>query len=368
MWLLVLSWSVAFAIIDFGPQLQLIVSEFPYSGWWGFDADLILQASKRLLDGQVVYSDPRLFYSPLAVILGVPATLVPREYSLLAYALFKVLLAVVVTLWLSRGSWLAVLGVLTFLPFINDVAPGNFMVPITAVMAVSTFGQERRRSGVALGLVAAAIPKPLLAPYFLWLIVHRRKTAEGAILTGAALTLVAAVIAGPESYLGWLRNMTHATAYISPWSGNYGVSAYLPDLAVPIAILVVAVTLLVVARAQENRSLVWVLAAGILVSPYAGPLTALPLLLALPILRPWPRVYAIALLQPLATISAALVGFVALLVGPVGAMGSGDRRHAAGTPEATTSGLPPQLPTPIAVGGNGVAAWLRGWRQGSTKP
>jgi len=236
------------------------------------------------------------------------------------------------------------------------------------VMAVSTFGQERRRSGVALGLVAAAIPKPLLAPYFLWLIVHRRKTAEGAILTGAALTLVAAVIAGPESCLGWLHNMTRATAYISSWDGNYGVSAYLPDLAVPIAILVMAVTLLVVARAQEYRSLVWVLAAGILVSPYAGPLTALPLLLALPILSPWPRVYAIALLQPLATISAALVGFVALLVGPVGARGSGDRRHPAGIPEATTAGLPPKLPMPSAVGGNGVAAWLRGRRQRITKP
>ena len=101
------------------------------------------------------------------------------------------------------------------------------------------------------------------------------------------------------------------------WPGNVGVSAYLPGLTVPIEILVMALSMLVVARTHENRSLAWVLAAGILVAPYAGPLAALPLLLTLPILRPWPRLYVIAALQPLAAWTVALAGLLAMLLTPL---------------------------------------------------
>ncbi|MFI5258492.1 MAG: glycosyltransferase family 87 protein [Candidatus Limnocylindrales bacterium] len=317
-WALALLCWFGYAILDFGPQVQTIIKIYPDSSWWGFDADLVLQASKRLLDGGAIYSDSRMLYAPLAVVFGIPAALVPREYALLIYALLKVALAVGVTYWLTRGSWLAVLAILTFLPFINDVAPGNFMVPITAAMAVSTFGRPARRSGIALGLVAAAIPKPLLVPYFVWLLAHRRRAFEGAVAAGFIASALAALVTGPAAYLDWLHNLVNGTGYISGWEGNYGVSAYLPSLAVPVAVVVMALTLLVVVRVDENRSLAWVLAAGILVSPYAGPLTALPLVLALPLMRPWPRLYAVALLQPLSTISAALVGIVALLAGPPG--------------------------------------------------
>ena len=78
-----------------------------------------------------------------------------------------------------------------------------------------------------------------------------------------------------------------------------------------------ALSMLVVARTHENRSLAWVLAAGILVAPYAGPLAALPLLLTLPILRPWPRLYVIAALQPLAAWTVALAGLLAMLLTPL---------------------------------------------------
>jgi hypothetical protein len=307
---------VCYGIAAMVPQIQQVIRQFPDTRWWGLDADVVLQASRRVLDGQSAYSDPSLVYTPLAVLLGVPATLVPREPLLLAYALFNIILAAAIALWLSRGSWLAVAGVLTFLPLINDVAPGNFMVPITAAMALATLGQERRRSGIASGFIAAAIPKPLLAPYFVWLAVHRRKSAEGAVITAAVVTLVSAAVAGPASYLEWLHNLAQGSRFMWAWPGNYGVSAYLPGLTVPIEILVMALTLLVVALAHENRSLVWVLAAGILVAPYAGPLAALPLLLALPILRPWPRIYAIALLNPVATWTVALAGVLAMFLMP----------------------------------------------------
>jgi len=316
-WAMAYACWIAYAVLDFGPQVREIIQIFPYSGWWGFDGDLVLQAGRRFLDGQSIYADSRFMYTPAAAIIGIAGALVPREFALLAYAAFKVALAVGVTYSLTRGSWLSVVAVLTFLPFINDVAPGNFMVPITAGMAIATFGQPRRRSGIFLGVMTAAIPKPLVVPFFLWLLVYRRRAAEGAIATGLLVTLAAAAIAGPGSYVDWLHSLSGGASYIGTWDGNYGVSNYLPSLAVPIALVVLALTVVVVARADENRSLAWVLAAGILVSPYAGPLEALPLLIALPFLRPWPRVYAIAMLQPLATISVAVAGVVALIVGPL---------------------------------------------------
>jgi hypothetical protein len=345
-WALALACWFGYAVLDFAPQVQLVIRLFPVTDWWGIDTDRVLVASKSLLGGHAVYSDPGLLYSPLAVVLGIPATLAPREYALLALALFNAFLAISVTRWLSRGSWLAVLLVLTFLPFINDVALGNFMVPITAAMAVSTFGQTRRRSGIALGIVAAAFAKPLLAPYFIWLVVRRRKTAEGAIATAVLATVLAAAVTGPTAYVDWFHNLVQGTGSIAVWAGNSGVSGYVPSLAVPIAIIVMALTLLVVARAHENRSLAWVLAAGILVSPYAGGYSALSLLLILPMLRPWPRVYALAILNPLATISAALVGFLALLAGPPGAMAPQDARPAGQAAPTTADPLKEADPAP----------------------
>ena len=350
LWALVVGLSVAFGILDFSPQVLMVIRLYPNTHWWGLDFDLVLQASRRLLDGQSLYADPGFFYTPLTALLGIPETLVTREYVLVAYAAFNVVLAVAVTRWLTRGSWLAILAVVTFLPLINDIAPGNFMVPITAAMAVATFGAERRRSGVALGLVAAAIPKPLLAPYFLWLLVYRRKAAEGAVITGAVLTLVAAVIVGPGTYLAWFHNLIGGTGYISSWDGNYGVSAYLPTLAVPISILVMVLTVVVVARASEYQSFVWVLAAGIVVSPYAGPLAALPLLLALLVLRPWPRLYAIALLNPVASISVAFAGVGALVLAPLFAIDASQRRFGAVEPETSSSPSKPKagvVPRPL---------------------
>jgi hypothetical protein len=357
-WALAYTCWIVYAVLDFGPQVRDIIKVFPWSEWWGFDGDLVLQAGRRFLDGQPIYADSRFMYAPAAAVFGIAGALVPREYALGAYAFFKVVLAIGVTYRLTNGSWLSVIAVLTFLPFINDVAPGNFMVPITAAMAIATFGQPRRRSGIFLGIIGAAIPKPFLVPYFIWLLVYRRAAAEGAIATGALVALAAAVVAGPSAYIDWLHSLSYGAAYITPWSGNYGVSNYLPALAVPIAVAVMLLTLIVIARADENRSLAWVLAAGILVSPYAGPLEALPLLLALPILRPWPRVYAIAMLQPLTTISVAMAGIVALIVGPLSVMPASRAKLVDGVPASPVDApvMPDSRPSPDVAAGPEVAA------------
>jgi hypothetical protein len=206
--------------------------------------------------------------------------------------------------------------------------------------------------------MGATIPKPFLVLYFVWLLIYRRKAAEGAIATGAVVALAAAVVTGPAAYIDWLHSLRNGAAYIVTWDGNYGVSNYLPTLAVPIAVAVMLLTLIVIARADENRSLAWVLAAGILVSPYAGPLEGLPLLLALPILRPWPRVYAIAMLQPLTTISVAMAGIVALIVGPLSVMPASRAKLVDGVPASPVDApvMPDSRPSPDVAAGPEVAA------------
>jgi hypothetical protein len=342
-WALAVALWLANTIYGCWPLLRYAISRFPDSGYWGIDAYPVYEGSKNLLEGHSYYANTHLLYTPLAMVLTLPATLVSEAFAVLALAVLKIVIAIWVTRWVTHGSWLAVLLVLTSLPVLNDVMIGNFMIPITAAMAISTFGEPRRRSGLALGILAAAIPKPLLAPYFVWLWVRRRKTAEGAILTAATATLLAAAMAGPGAYLAWVGNMAGATSlFIGPWTGNSGISAYAPALALPVAAILMAATVLVVSSASEERSLAWVLAAGILVSPYALWYSAVPLLLALPILRSWPRVYAISLMQPLVSASVALFGIVALMAGPLGA-----KAHRAATVTAI------QTPSPSRAG----SAW-----------
>ena len=311
---------LATAVLCCWSLVAFAIANFPASDYWAIDAYRIYDASESLLAGRAYSTDSSMLYSPVAVVLGIPATLIPEAYAVLGLALLKLALAVAVARWLSGGSWLAVVLVLTSLPVLNDVMIGNSMVLLTAAMAVSTFAESRRRSGIAIGILAAAVPKPLLAPYFVWLVVYRRRTAEGAIVTALATSMLAAVVAGPGAYVGWLNNLAHGTSFIGAWNGNTGLSSWAPWLTLPAASVVMALTLLVVARASERRSLVWVLAAGVLVAPYDLWYSAVPLLLALPVLRPWPRVYAIALMQPLVSVSVALVGIVALVTAPFGAV------------------------------------------------
>ena len=349
MWVFALALWLVNTIYSVYSIVPFAISQFPVSEWWGTDAYRVYDASKNLLDGHSYYSDSSFLYSPLAVLLGAPAALIPSSYAVLALAFVKVVLAIAVTYWVTRGSWLAILLVLTSLPVLNDVMLGNLMIPVAASMAVATFGAPRRRSGIALGIVAAAIAKPLLAPYFIWLLVYRRKAAEGAIATGIVATLLTAAGVGPGAYVDWIKNLLHGTSLLWAWNGNSGLSAYAPALVFPVAVVVMLLTLLVVARASETRSLVWVLAAGILVSPYAVWYSAVPLLLIFLVLRPWPRVYGLAMMQPLASTSIALLGGVAMLAGPPGALAGKVERpgpKAAGLGSGGTDSAAAPLPEP----------------------
>ena len=75
-WALAYTCWIAYAVLDFGPQLRDIIKVFPWSQWWGFDGDLVLQAGRRFLDGQPIYADSRFMYAPAAAVFGIAGALV----------------------------------------------------------------------------------------------------------------------------------------------------------------------------------------------------------------------------------------------------------------------------------------------------
>ncbi len=141
----------------------------------------------RYLAGEPLYADPAFLYPPGAAIVGFALAWVDPVVLSLLYAIAKVLLVVGCSVPLLRG-WplsahvLVVVGVATCLPFVQDLM-GNVNALLVVASCIALFANDRARSGVALGVVAALFAKPLLVPILFVLLVRRRRTA-GAVGAG----------------------------------------------------------------------------------------------------------------------------------------------------------------------------------------
>jgi alpha-1,2-mannosyltransferase len=191
------------------------------------DFDSFWRSARALLEGGDIYdAGARLvnLNPPVWTVLISPLGLME---AIDAYRLF-VLLSVLVVLgylaWTAeelglRPVWAVVGAGLLLLssPLISTLALGQ-VYPVLALGLVAAWIRDRREnrrlSGVALGLVVAL--KPSLAPVLLWPLVRRRwDTFVAACASGLAATLVGLVVAGPEAtwrYVGVL-NEGSANAY-----------------------------------------------------------------------------------------------------------------------------------------------------------
>lgn len=306
-----LAWfaAVAFvAVFGLGSLATWFADSLDPPGWWAIDLQLVLDAGARLGAGSPLYSDPKFLYPPLAAVLAAPLSgLDPLPVSVL-YAALKVATATAAVAWATRG-WalggraLAFVGLLTCLPFLHDLWLGNANAWLVAAIGWAVFGRSRPVSGIALGLAAAVFAKPFLLPVFLWLLLARRPVLAGAVGAGLVATAVGAVLAGPSSYVAWVGALFGGQRYASPFAGNHGVSALVPDLWVPVAIVTAAAFLVVLVRGNRRTSLVWAVTCGILIAPYAGTYSALPIAVALPVLGPAMPVFTLLVvgLSPVAT-------------------------------------------------------------------
>jgi Glycosyltransferase family 87 len=276
--------------------------------WWAIDF-VTYDAARRVADGAALYADPKYLYPPLASLLGIPFLLVDRFSASLILAAVKILLAAYSVMWLTPG-WtvgsraLAMVTLVTSLPFLHDLMLANTNVLLVAAMVPAMFGQSRPRNGVLLGLATAAFAKPLVIPVVLWLAIWRRGSFVGAAIAGAAGSVLAAVVLGPGSYADWVASVRAGSVWLSePFIGNHGVTALSPALWAPIAAVTAIATLGVLAMRGPRVGLVWAAASGILLAPYAGTYGALPVVLALPAIGPLAPVLALVIvaISPIAT-------------------------------------------------------------------
>jgi hypothetical protein len=296
------------AVFGAGAFASWIVESVRGESWWAIDLTLVLDAARRLGAGEPLYGDPKFLYPPLAAVVATPLLAVDGFALSLVYAVLKAILAVagVLALTARRGPAdraLAAVALVLSLPFLHDVFLGNANAVLVATMALAAYGPNRARHGILLGLAAAIVAKPFLVPFGLWLLVARRPVLAGTLASGAAATAFGVALTGIPAYSDWVRALVAGGRYAAPFAGNHGITALWPAAWAPVAAVTAVALVVVLLRARPTASLVWAATAGILLAPYAGTYSALPIALAMPslvALSPWFAV-AIVAVSPLAT-------------------------------------------------------------------
>jgi alpha-1,2-mannosyltransferase len=294
------------------------------------DFETFWRSAVAFLEGRDVYDTGARFENlnpPFWVLLSSPLGLLE---PLLAYRVF-VLITLGITagylIWMAaevelRSPWAiaAVAMLLLTSPLLGTLALGQ-IYPVLALGLVAAWITDRRDrpalSGTSLGLVVAL--KPSLVPVLLWPLVRRRWGAFGAALaSGAAATLVGAVVVGPRATLDWLRLLSDQSA--TPYWDNAslpGAAARLfteNEFAAPIATfpwtipvayaLGIGAIAIAAARARQGSEVgLWALvAASLLASPIAWHNYFVLLGPAILLLLAWGRVAPAILLLALQSI------------------------------------------------------------------
>jgi alpha-1,2-mannosyltransferase len=307
----------------------------------GYDYLMYDGAARRLLAGGLLYdlsfSAPGpngLFDYPPTFILAVlpfAATLPPLAASLAwtAMLLLAFLLGVALLPVRREVRWAVILLAGVSWPFLYAVKLGQ-LGPLLFLAYAAAWRWADRPVGV--GLAAALGTAGKLQPVLLlgWALVTRRfralAVALGIVLAGA---LLAAVVAGPEAWVDWVRLISRVggNAITAPGVLSIGAIAYRAGAPLPIATAaqwgcvaaVGAVTLFAWLRRPSDVAIVVTAVASVLVSPivwghYAVILllpvalllerrqwwaAALPIVTWLPVDAVYPVVFAVGLLAPL---------------------------------------------------------------------
>jgi hypothetical protein len=262
------------------------------SGWFAGDGERTLHATRVWLEGGQPYDVFGFLYTPLALGLSAPGVALGDDLAVMLWLGLGVALMVGCTLVATRGApwWgrlLAATGVLIFHATVGDYILANTTMVLVAGMFLVIRGRGVV-SGLPLGVLVAAFPKPLLVPFLLWALVWRPRPTLGVVVGGLVATVVGLVVAGPGMYVTFVETLLEGGGITVRFAGNYGLSLVSPALAAAVAAFVMLALSYVLLRRGEVVGLVWAVAGGILVSPYAPMYSGLPLVLAMP------AVYAIA--------------------------------------------------------------------------
>jgi hypothetical protein len=262
------------------------------NGWFAGDLERTLRATRVWTEGGQPYDVFGFLYTPVSLVISAPLAALGDDLAAKVWLGIGVTLMVACTLVVTRGvPWwgrlLAVTGVLVFHATVGDYLLANTTMLLVAAMFLVIRGEDVR-SGLFLGILVAAFPKPMLVPFLLWALIWRPRPVLGVIFGGMVATAVGLIVAGPGLHLTFVETLLRGGGITVRFAGNYGLSLVSPALAAAVAGFVFLALLYVLLRRGPTVGLVWAVAGGILVSPYAPMYSGLPFVLALP------AVYAIA--------------------------------------------------------------------------
>ena len=234
---------------------------------FGADAIAFRDAANALVAGSI---DPGFLYPPLTSLVARPLTWIAPEAAAIAMTTIGVAILVAGVAVETRSLALVdrvliLVATITALPIVNELLLGQ----VTLIIAAAVY-PLRERDGflraVPLGIALAVMPKPMMLPLFVWLLLRRSRALASAVAVAGALTLGAILILGSDPYLVWLGALqdtreVHVSGNLSVWSNGSTPSA--------IATAALIVIAFVVALRHQAAGFIAALAAGVLLAPWS---------------------------------------------------------------------------------------------------
>jgi hypothetical protein len=216
-------------------------------------------------------------------------------------------------------------------------------------VALLAWDRDRPASGVPLGIVLAAVPKPALLPVLVWMLVRRPNALIGALSAAVIATLLTLPVVGFDAIQAWVAAL-RTPPILS--GGNFALTSWPPVLAATASALTILATAVAIRRGS-GPGLICALCCGLLVSNYTVLYGAGLLLPAVPLLaRAAPRATtALALTAPIGLlvafplwVGAIIVVTLAVPSGSWAAAESASRsRNATAETPAPIEAVPPPL-------------------------
>jgi hypothetical protein len=271
--------------------------------WIGVSADFAFdftccyqQAAERALTNPATlydWSETYTFrYTPIGALVFVPLVPLSEVAAVWVWLLFKVAVLAIVAVWFS-SRWsgnrrvLVALLALTFPPIVHDLVLGNVStLTVLALLALARWHDGR--GGVAIGLVAALMPKPHLVPVLVYLAIRRPRDFVASAGTVGSMVVMGLLIFGADPWIGFLGTLREPLE--RTFTANVGWSALLGPAGVGVGLIIGFIALVAGLLLGGARGYGLSILAGILAGPYtfihylSGSLVAVE-----PVLRMRPR-------------------------------------------------------------------------------
>lgn len=274
---------------------------------FGRDAETFRDGSIGIAHGTMAYG---FLYAPLFGWFLTPLTWLPPIGAAVFMSAVVLALLVLGVALETRGRelldrLLIAVAVLFYLPVVNEVLLGQVTLLILAAIYPVRRSDGWSR-GIPLGLIVGLVPKPMVWPILVWMLLWRRRALAAAAASAVAVTVAGVVLLGPDIYTVWLEALLR-TGQVSR-NANVALTSISQPVVAAVSLVAVLAAWLITLRRSEAAGFV----ASVIVATLAVPFTfAYGLCVYLIAARPAARI------APWATASLALIANVATVFGAI---------------------------------------------------